>query len=86
MLCVFGLIASLGAFLGLFVFVHAPPPWGGGPGGLSGVMNDATWDITVILSLVDVGLAGLLFLVVGCVSYVVSKWRPRTVPNQCPVS
>jgi hypothetical protein len=86
MLCIFGLIAMLGAFLGFVVFMYAPAPWRIFRGGLSEVSDNSfertfRWDVDVLNSLVGVGLAGLIFLVGGCGRFVVSKWRPRTNPH-----
>jgi hypothetical protein len=83
--CVFGLSAILCASLLLFLFSHLPAPWGIGtlPGGLTraddftSIQTMESRQVDVLVSLIAVGLAGIILLLGGCGLYVVSKLKNR---------
>jgi len=81
-LCAIGSIEILCAIIALFIFDHMPSPWGAGtlPGGLGqtdmemeGVMR---WEAGVLDSCFGAGLTGVLFLLVGSITYLISKFAP----------
>jgi cytochrome c biogenesis protein CcdA len=87
-----GLLAFIGACVVLYIFEHAPWPWGGGtlPGGMSDADNNDSafdrtmrWQLGVLGVSFAVGLSGVLFLLAAGVAWLVSVFRHRTrqLPN-----
>lgn len=86
-----GIFALIGASMVLYLFEHTPGPWGGGtlPGGMSDDYDSAFdramwWQARVIVSTVAVGFSGALFLLAGCLTWLVSwlKRRTQQLPNR----
>ena len=81
-LCGFGALELFCAVVALFIFEHVPFPCGGGTLAI-GLSDDdwfdraMTWEFHVLAGIFGAGLIGTLFLFVGLLLYVMSKFRPR---------
>jgi hypothetical protein len=79
-LCGFGSIEILCAFIALFIFEHVPALWGS-PGGLgeasllgeTSIDKTTNWQAHVFISMFSAAVIGATFLLVGCVIYLISK-------------
>jgi hypothetical protein len=87
MLGALGSIEIASALIVLFVFEHTPYPWGAGtlPDGLgqtdAAINQTMRWQANVLISTVGAGFVGALFLLAGCVTYLVFKLIPKGNSN-----
>ena len=79
-LCGFGSIEVLCSLIALFVVFHMHPPWGVVSGGLGHdewYTDEALrWQLDLVVCSFGIALMGALFLLVGCITYLVSKLIP----------
>ena len=75
-LCGFGSIEILCSLIALFVVQYTPNPWGFGFDDEYFEKGDLTWQLYVWACSLGIGFMGAIFLLVGCVLYLVSALIP----------
>ena len=77
--CAFGLIEMVSCFIAAFLFAHIPFPWAFNKVhritevSMSEIEKDVVWQAHAIMVCFLAGIVGLIYLIGGCLIYLISK-------------